>query len=237
MQYFGGKFKIANDIVEILEYNRKEDQIFVEPFVGGANIVSKMSGVRFAFDKHFELIEMYKSLQNGWIPPENINREDREKAIKGLLEPCLTAFIGFGCCYAGVYFAGYAENKRGDNFAKNAKNSLLRKMLTMKNVNFQNKDYRELKFEDALIYCDPPYNGVNKYKIGDFDSFEFWEYMRLWSKNNDVFISEYNAPEDFICIWNKKVKTEIRTKLNGREDRIEKLFIHKNNLKNIRILS
>lgn len=227
MQYFGGKAKIAKEIVHILEYNRKPNQIFIEPFIGGSNIISKMSGIRYGFDKHRELIEMYKALQNGWIPPEIVTREDRLKAMNNEYPEYLKAFIGFGCCYSGVYFGGYASNSRGDNFAKNAKNSLLRKISIMKDVIFECKDYKDLIFEDCLIYCDPPYSGTSQYKVGNFDSEEFWEYMRIWSEYNKVFVSEYNAPNDFECIWEKKTKTEIRTKLNGREDRIEKLFIYK----------
>jgi DNA adenine methylase len=46
------------------------------------------------------------------------------------------------------------------------------------------------------------------------------------SKNgNNVIISEYQAPDDFKCIWSKETKTDIRTKDNGKETRIEKLFI------------
>jgi hypothetical protein len=38
-----------------------------------------------------------------------------------------------------------------------------------------------------------------------FDHEEFWEYMRCWSRNNTVVISEATAPDDFraITIFNK----------------------------------
>jgi hypothetical protein len=44
----------------------------------------------------------------------------------------------------------------------------------------------------------------------------------------NIYISEYNAPEDFVCI--KEIKTY--TALNrGKQDiRIEKLFIHESQL-------
>jgi len=48
--------------------------------------------------------------------------------------------------------------------------------------------------------------------------------MRRWSENNTVIISEYNAPDDFKCIWQKKTKTEIRNGDNIREDRVERLY-------------
>ena len=70
------------------------------------------------------------------------------------------------------------------------------------------------------------YNETTKYKFGRFDSETFWEWCRNTSKNgNTVIISEYKAPDDFKCIWSKETKTDIRTKDNGKETRIEKLFI------------
>jgi hypothetical protein len=58
--------------------------------------------------------------------------------------------------------------------------------------------------------------------------------MREWSKDNIAVISEYVAPDDFVAVWQKEVKTEIRNKENKREDRIEKLFIHNSNYTNIK---
>lgn len=100
-------------------------------------------------------------------------------------------------------------------------------MKTLQDVNFECADYRNLNFENCLIYNDCPYENTTKYS-NSFDHQEFWQKMREWSKNNDVYISEYNAPEDFECVLEIKTKTEIRTKNNGREDRVEKLFETKN---------
>ena len=64
---------------------------------------------------------------------------------------------------------------------------------------------------NILIYCDPPYK-FNKFpvkyrtstkKYNTFDIDEFWNIMREWSKNNYVFISEVEAPEDFVSVWER----------------------------------
>ena len=47
--------------------------------------------------------------------------------------------------------------------------------------------------------------------------------MREWSKDNTVFTSEYQAPSDFECVWQKEKILRIRSK-NGCEVRIEKIF-------------
>ena len=232
MRYFGGKSRIAKDIVKYLKSIRQKDQLYIEPFVGGGWVMSLMDGKREAYDKHPYLIAMYKALQNGWIPPKNLTKEEYEYIKNNKDEqPYLTGFVGFGCSFAGKWFGGYAHSKNR-NYCLNAHNSILKKMRTMKDVKFECKDYRELNPKNALIYCDPPYQGTTQYGkiVGDFNSDEFWNKVREWSKNNMVVVSEYKAPDDFVEVWRKETKTDIRNKNNKREKRIEKLFIHKSKL-------
>lgn len=110
MQYFGGKAKIAKYIVSYLESVRKEGQVFVEPFVGGASIISKMSGDRKAFDYNEYLIEMYKGAQSGYELPDYIS-EEQYKYIKENRDEdkVLTGFVGFGCSFAGKWFGGICK--------------------------------------------------------------------------------------------------------------------------------
>ena len=49
--------------------------------------------------------------------------------------------------------------------------------------------------------------------------------MRKWSKNNYVFISEYNAPKDFIKLSSKKKFSTLSGK-GSKDLRTEKLFAH-----------
>lgn len=60
-----------------------------------------------------------------------------------------------------------------------------------------------------------------------FDYIEFWNWVRVKSKNHIVLVSEYNAPDDFQCIWKKEHKTTL-DKNDNSKIRVEKLFIHKN---------
>lgn len=92
----------------------------------------------------------------------------------------------------------------------------------LKEVKFTNKDYRELKPKNMLIYCDPPYKETTypiKYRrdikyYDKFDNDEFWEIMRIWSKNNIVIISETSAPTDFI--WEKEISRSASKSKNNR---------------------
>lgn len=89
-----------------------------------------------------------------------------------------------------------------------------------------NLNYWELDIpENSIVYCDPPYDGTTKYKDA-FDHQKFWTWVRQISKTNKVFVSEYNAPDDFECIWSKVV-TCTMTKNIGSNKKIERLFILK----------
>ena len=230
MQYFGGKQRISKQIVEVLNEYRKDNQPLVEPFVGGCNIISKMSGERYCYDINEYLIEMYKAVQNGWTPPAIITEEEYDyiRNNKDKDKP-LTGFVGIGCSYSGKWFGGYARNKTGRNYCLNAHNSILKQLNEIRDIKFDCKDYKDLEFDDCLIYCDPPYKDTTKYPIiGEFNTEEFWNVMRNWSKNNTVIISEYEAPYDFECIKEIHTKTDIRNSDGKRESRVERLFKFKN---------
>jgi len=65
-------------------------------------------------------------------------------------------------------------------------------------LQFFNGDYFDVEIPDgAVIYCDPPYKGTAEYHEGAFNHNQFWEWVREKSKTNKVYISEYQAPDDF----------------------------------------
>jgi len=235
MRYFGGKTRTCKDISTILQYNLQDGQVFVSPFVGGGWVENLVVGKKECYDKHLYLIAMYKELQNGWEPPKFLTKEEYEYIRDNPDEkPYLSGFVGFGCSFAGKWFGGYAKDSTGRNFCLNAYNSIMRKMDGFRDTKFECKGYNELSPSNSLVYCDPPYAGTTQYSkkiVGDFDSDEFWQVMREWSKKNIVIVSEYNAPEDFNCIWEKSVKLDIRDKENKKEARVEKLFSRSEGIK------
>jgi DNA adenine methylase len=226
LQYFGGKQRIAKELAAFLLPFQETHKYFYEPFVGGCNIIPLMKGERFASDKNEYLIDMYIALQQNWNPPQNITKEEYEYIKNNKNEnKALTGFVGIGCSYSGKWFGGLAKNNTPRNYCLNAYNSLMRLKPLIADIKFKYLDYKDAHPKRNLIYCDPPYAGTTKYgAIGDFNSDEFWNVMRLWSKNNTVFISEYNAPEDFKCVWKKETKLDIKNKDGEKELRIEKLF-------------
>jgi DNA adenine methylase len=68
--------------------------------------------------------------------------------------------------------------------------------------------------------------------LDKFDSNNFWDTVRKWSKNNLVFVSEEKAPSDFVAVWSKVYNRTARSgKSGGYIKTIDKLFIHKSYIK------
>ena len=153
--------------------------------------------------------------------PSNVSEDLYQECKEGKHPPHLTAFVGFGCSYGGIYFGGYARQKLFPNYALGVKNSLERKLKTLQDVEFCCSDYRDLVFENCLVYCDPPYKGTRQYSTGYFDSEEFWRVVRKWSQSNTVIISEYSAPNDFKELWRRDT---IGRMSSGKK--VEKLFMY-----------
>lgn len=71
--------------------------------------------------------------------------------------------------------------------------------------------YNEVEIKkDEIIYCDPPYKGTAEYKEGGFNHDEFWQWVREKSKTNKVYVSEYQAPQDFKVILSFPQKSTLQ---------------------------
>ena len=228
MQYLGGKSKIRKQIASFLESIRKKDQPYLEPFVGGGWILQEMSGERYASDGNVALITMYQALNNGWEPPDFVSEDDYKEAMlnRDMSNP-ITAFCGFGCSFGGKWFGGYARSEGKNCYAATSKRSLMKQLPMIRDVHFTSGDYRQRTPKGMLVYCDPPYTDTTSYGAFDgFDSDGFWQTMRVWSSNNTVVISEYKAPDDFICML--EIGSRMGLTAGGeRPIRTEKLFMLK----------
>lgn len=229
MKYLGSKKRIAKDILPIILKNRRETQFYVEPFCGGCNTICHVDGNRIANDSNKYIIEMWKSLvYKNWNPPEKITEEEY-KNIKFNKENYPYELVGFaGVClsFGSTWFGAYSKNKRNTNYAMEGRNNLLKQAKQLKGTIFLTEDYKNIKIpKNSIIYCDPPYLGVYPGYLDTINHEEFWDYCREKTINgNEVYISEYNAPEDFEIIWEKKIITKHRETFTSA---VERLFKYK----------
>lgn len=234
MQYFGGKQRIAARLSAFMRREVEARGAYVEPFVGGgAMMAAQPAQVRIGNDANRALITMWRYLADGWAPPTDVSEAEYAavKAANDDSDP-LTAFVGFGCSFAGKWFGGYARGGSGRNYAANAASSLKKKAAGLSGVQWVAGDYRACPTPaGAVIYCDPPYAGTTGYgAVAAFDWVPFWEWcLSKHAEGFAVFISEYAAPDTFRAAYEISTKTDIRTKAaNGQEPRIERLFVPAN---------
>ena len=228
MVYMGSKNRIAKELIPIITKDLKPNQWYVEPFVGGANMIDKIEHpYKLGADNNKYLIALLEAVQNGQELPEHITKDEyiAVKTNKDNYPDWYVGFVGFVCSFRGKFFGGYSgyyTTKTGiqRNYIKERINNILKQNLDGIKLVCCSYDALDIP-ANSVIYCDPPYNGTTKYK-DSFDSDAFWQWCRDKAKEgHTVYVSEYNAPEDFKCIWEK----QINSNLGGRSKVAkEKLF-------------
>lgn len=243
MKYMGSKSRLKKELIPIIQsYINQDTTYYIEPFVGGANIIDSVNFNRkIGYDKHEQLIELLNAIKNGYSPPEKITVDhynevkDSYKNKDNKYENYYYGTIGFLGAFRGLFFdsqgcADYISQGRVRNNYVESRKNILKQYEDFQNVEFVCADYKEIKIPDnSIVYCDPPYQNTSQKGYADKDTFDytyFWDWVRELSKRCVVLISEYNAPDDFDCIWKKEVSTNLA--VQNRKKDIEKLFIHKN---------
>lgn len=235
MKYMGSKNRIAKHILPIILKDRKEHQWYVEPFVGGANMIDKVSGNRIGGEFNKYIAHMWNALVYGWTP-KTISKVEYDfiKLNKDKFNNHLVGWVGVACSYSGKWFGGFAgevETKCGvRDYQSEAHKNLKKQIKNLQYVRFIHSSYELLEIPpQSIIYCDPPYEGTTKYK-DDFNHDDFWQWCRCKTiEGHTVFVSEYNAPDDFTCVWQQEVKSSLSAngKSGGSKVSVEKLFVYK----------
>jgi len=226
MKYMGSKRRIAKDILPIILEKRMPEQYYVEPFCGGCNMIELVNENRIANDYNEYVSEMWNALVNrNWQPPNEITEVQYNdiKANKEKYPKELVGFTGIAVTFGSTWFGTYARNKRGTNYAMEGRNNLMKQVERLQGTVFTSSSYCDIVLPtNSIIYCDPPYYGVAGYK-DKFNHIAFWQWCREKSKEgHSVFISENNAPNDFECIWQSELKTNMNAKYETKP--VEKLF-------------
>ena len=241
MKYMGSKNRIAKHILPIILKDRKENQYFVEPFVGGANMIDKVDGNRIGADNNEYLIAMWQGLQENKSRPYLIEKELYSKARDffnksdySIFDKFMIGWIGWMGSYNGRFFdggySGHLVGKR-DYITEQIKNTETQ-ISKIKDVQFVYSSYDELEIpNNSIIYCDIPYKDTKQYASSkNFNYDNFWNWAREKAKQgHQIFISEYNAPDDFECLWQQEVKSSLSANgiAGGNKVSIEKLFTYR----------
>ena len=247
MKYMGSKNRIVKEILPIILKDRNYNQTFVDLFCGGANVVSFVDGKRIANDKNHHLIAMFKGLQENRNRPNEIPKDlystardvynGKENSFNHLMEmdDFMVGWIGWMGSANGRFFdggySGKSNTKIGTvrDYIKESISNIEKQIPKLKGIDFKDVNYWEVKLPDnSLIYCDIPYKGTKQYATSkDFDYEKFYNWVRETAKKgHQIFISEYEMPNDFKCVWQKQVRSSLSANayFGGNKSSIEKLY-------------
>lgn len=239
MKYIGSKNRLSKELAPIIQsYISDETVAYIEPFVGGANMIDKIKHhTRIGSDLHRELIELHKFNRDFSDQfPETITEQEylQVKNNPENYSKWYVGLVGFGATFGAKYFRGYARGYKADgvtlrDFPNEAIRNLQKQSKNIQGILFECKSFTEYnpsEYRNCVFYLDPPYRKTLEYSTGGFPYEEFDKWAIALAKNNTVLISEYELPEDkFECIWSKDVKIA----LSGQGDiknkkRVEKMF-------------
>lgn len=239
MKYMGGKGRIVNDILPIMLSNYNGNT-FVDIFCGGCSVIEHVPNTyrRIANDKQKYLIAMWRVITTGGIPPMHIERDyycdvrDSYNKNNENYPDWIKGWVGFMGSFNGRFFdGGYSghnvvgKNGKARDYITENINNTLSQIPKLNDVEWHYGNYYDLELPPvSLIYCDPPYKGTKQYSTSkNFDYEKFYQWCRDMKKEgHTVFISEYNMPQDFKCVWEKQI-TNAMHQTNTKKP-TEKLF-------------
>ncbi|MCA9750197.1 MAG: hypothetical protein KC414_13900, partial [Romboutsia sp.] len=196
--------------------------------------IDKIDGNRYACDKNKYLIAMWQGLQNNLNRPYKISRElynlarDDYNANTNInFSDFEIGWIGWMASYNGRFFdGGYSgHDVNGRDYISEQIRNTEKQINSIKNIIFRHYEYDKTRLpENSIIYCDIPYKDTKQYATSkDFDHDKFWKWCRDKKlEGHLIFVSEYQAPEDFECVWQKEITNSMNQKNTYKP--IEKLF-------------
>lgn len=234
----GGKFRQSKAICQVLKPYVCSNTVYVEPFCGGmwsaARVAKELHpGKMVLNDINKPLMLLWeKCLKNGcdWLPIDPTIVEEnypKYKATQNENDP-LTAWYGVALSFGGKWFGGVARDKYP--YAVNygyCRVSTQKKVdsLRMVETEMRTGSYKGLEIpNDAVVYCDPPYEGrIKAHHFDDFNYDEFWGWVRELSKRCTVFTSCFDCPADFETVyeWGDTVVRHLNSK--GSDNTNERL--------------
>lgn len=101
----------------------------------------------------------------------------------------------------------------------------LRNIEAKGNIVYYNKSYDEIDIKpNSIIYCDIPYRNTGTYNEDAFDYDKF--YAWALKQTQPTFISEYNMPDDFVCIAERNKLSSMSPTSNSTKS-VERIFVPK----------
>ena len=113
----GSKNRLSKELAPIIQsYITEETKGYLEPFVGGANMIDKIAcDKRYGSDSHKYLIAFLDALSKGYEPPKNISEEEYKyiKTHQNEYSNEFLGYVGFQLSYGAKWFDTFRRDKIG----------------------------------------------------------------------------------------------------------------------------
>ena len=224
MVYLGGKFYQSDAYVKILKKVAKETgaTVYVEPFVGGFNIPTRLAMKGSPFLEHRlsdmmrDTIRLHEAVafEGYWPTPVDEAtyrrlRDERPDTLEAHAAGLLQAYSGKRWD-SFVPFESEAGKWRDGvvPYFVSKVNSLFRDARALRDlqgITLNVCPYDEVVIPDgAIVYCDPPYANTTAYNTGEqFDHIAFWLWANELAKRCTVLVSEFTVPYDWVVVYEK----------------------------------
>ena len=239
--YHGGKQRIGGHLAKYIHYVcsllPKEIELggYCEPFVGMCGVYRHIPGLfagrggmkYLAGDTNESVIEMWREVQGGWRPPVHTT-EAEYNSLRESPPSALRGYIGHQYSFGGQFFMGYSTKYGKNPDSSRARRNVVEIGKCLGDVEFRGGSYKQFSnLKKFIIYCDSPYEkSSQRYRMLDgFVSEEFWDWCREMSRENVVFVSSYEDPEDFMEVLSSSHKLTEIIHSNAPRKRVEKLFL------------
>ena len=223
MKYQGSKSRIVGEILPIMLNKMHLGMAFVDAFVGGCSVIQNVPPEykRIANDNNRYLIAMWEKLTTtNWQPPTTIDKPFYDKVREswhkddGKYEDALIGWVGFMASRNGRFFdGGYSgHNAKGRDYINENIRNTSRQIPFLMGGEWQCGSYECISMPKAsLVYYDPPYKGTYGYSTSkNFDHDRFCDWARQMKRDGHlVYISEYQMPGDFSCVWQKQITNSV----------------------------
>ena len=155
----GSKNRIAKYLLPIILAECEKHGItkWVEPFVGGANMIDKVPDTfeRVGYDLNDHVIHALIDIRDNVKGlPDSVSEEDY-RSYKGLPPQSITSWVRFMLSFGGKFDNGYAREKGSDDttFCGYGKRNALKQSPKIQNVEFICDSYENLSFEKLFGVC------------------------------------------------------------------------------------
>lgn len=158
MKYVGSKNRLSKQLAPIIQsYIDKGCNAYIEPFVGGANMIDKITHLnKYGYDNHKYLIALLKQVQTDVsVFPEKITESEyqyvKSHTTDSIFEDWYIGLVGF-CSFGGKWFGGYPRSFKNDKVTpRNMTNEIIRNLIkqapSLTGINFACCDFRDIPID------------------------------------------------------------------------------------------